>query len=108
MDWKQWFKRLDRLKYPLIVLAFGLVLMLLPSGSRDVQAEDSPNLAELLAATEGVGRVYAAVSEHGAVIVCEGAEKARVKLDILQAVASYTGLGADRITVLKMTDQKGR
>jgi len=108
MDLSQWLKRLERYKYPLIVLAIGLVLLLWPSGKSAPQAEADPNLAQLLAATEGVGRVYAAVSDHGAVIVCEGAEKARVRMDILQAVSSYTGLGADRITVLKMTDQKGR
>lgn len=38
----------------------------------------------------------------GAVIVCEGADSARVKMDILQAVAQFTGLGTDKISVLKL------
>ena len=38
----------------------------------------------------------------GAIIVCQGADSATVRLAIVQAVASVTGLGADRITVLKM------
>lgn len=38
----------------------------------------------------------------GAVIVCEGAERAAVRLNIIEAVSKVTGLGADRISVLKM------
>ena len=39
---------------------------------------------------------------RGAVVIAEGAENARVKLALVRAVSSATGLGADRITVLKM------
>lgn len=39
---------------------------------------------------------------RGAVIVCQGADQAQVKLALVQAVASVTGLGADQITVVKM------
>lgn len=38
----------------------------------------------------------------GAVVVCEGADKPSVKLAIVDAVSKVTGLGADRISVLKM------
>lgn len=38
----------------------------------------------------------------GAVIVCQGAEDPTVRLAIVDAVAKATGLGADRISVLKM------
>ena len=38
----------------------------------------------------------------GAVIVCQGADSPAVRLAIVEAVASATGLTADRITVLKM------
>lgn len=38
----------------------------------------------------------------GAVVVCEGADSATVRLAIMQAVAKATGLGADQICVLKM------
>ena len=38
----------------------------------------------------------------GAVIVCEGADTAGVRLAVMEAVKSVTGLGADHITVLKM------
>ena len=39
---------------------------------------------------------------QGAVILCQGADSAQVRLSILQAVASATGLSTDKITVLKM------
>lgn len=39
---------------------------------------------------------------RGAVIVCQGAEDPQVKLAIVEAVGKATGLGADRISVLKM------
>lgn len=38
----------------------------------------------------------------GAVIVCQGADSAAVRLAIVEAVASATGLGTDHISVLKM------
>lgn len=38
----------------------------------------------------------------GAVIVCQGAENAAVRLAVVEAVCRATGLGADKISVLKM------
>jgi stage III sporulation protein AG len=38
----------------------------------------------------------------GAVVVCQGADRASVRLAIVEAVANATGLGADKISVLKM------
>lgn len=38
----------------------------------------------------------------GAVVVCQGGGDSAVRLAIVEAVASATGLGADKITVLKM------
>lgn len=39
---------------------------------------------------------------RGAVIVCQGADRADIRLAIVQAVSNVTGLGADKISVLKM------
>lgn len=39
---------------------------------------------------------------RGAVIVCQGADDARVRLAIVEAVKSVTGLSSDHIAVLKM------
>ena len=38
----------------------------------------------------------------GAIVVCEGADDANVKLAVLEAVARATGLRSDKISVLKM------
>lgn len=38
----------------------------------------------------------------GAVVICQGADKPAVRLAIVDAVSKATGLGADRISVLKM------
>lgn len=38
----------------------------------------------------------------GAVILCQGADRASVKLAVIDAVSKFTGLGADKISVLKM------
>lgn len=39
---------------------------------------------------------------RGAVVVCQGADSAGVRLDVVDAVKSVTGLSSDCITVLKM------
>lgn len=38
----------------------------------------------------------------GAVVVCQGGDDPKVKLAIVEAVCCATGLGADRISVIKM------
>ena len=38
----------------------------------------------------------------GALIVCQGADDATVRLAISEAVSSLTGLGMDKITIVKM------
>lgn len=39
---------------------------------------------------------------QGAIILCQGADNAGVRLALVEAVKSVTGLTADRITILKM------
>lgn len=39
---------------------------------------------------------------QGAVVLCQGADKAQVRLSMVEAVMSATGLSSDKITVLKM------
>ena len=42
---------------------------------------------------------------QGAVVACQGADSAQVRLEIVRAVASLTGLGSDKITVIKLKDK---
>jgi stage III sporulation protein AG len=39
---------------------------------------------------------------QGALVVCEGADSATVRLEIIRAVAGLTGLSTDKIVVAKM------
>jgi stage III sporulation protein AG len=39
---------------------------------------------------------------RGAIIVCQGADNMQVRLNIMEAVSRITGLGMDKISVLKM------
>lgn len=51
---------------------------------------------------QGMIRTVTPPTYLGAVIVCQGAQHDSVKLAVVQAVASLTGIGTDRIIVLKM------
>ena len=104
IDTKAILKKLDAIKYPLLILAFGVFLMLLPSGRALDPTEEEMNTAleRGLSCSDGVGEVRILISETGVIVACEGAENPKVKLDILHAIGSYTGFGSERITILKM------
>lgn len=113
-------KKLAANKYVLIVLLLGLVLLLLPNSSEKKSAAQAEYTADALEATgvsleteggkleallsqiQGVGRAEVLLSKNGAVVVCDGADLATVRLDVTDAVMSYTGLGSDKISVMKM------
>lgn len=101
----------------LLVMALGLALLLFPgsSPSRGEQPEadalsstglslerEGEKLSVLLSSTQGVGRAKVLLSHSGAVILCDGANSAGVRLAVTNAVSSYTGLGCDKIQVIKM------
>ncbi len=106
---EQMMERLGRWKYVLLVAAAGLVLLLWPSGGDrpdDTAAEvtEEARLEELLSAMEGVGRAQVLLSEKGAAVVCQGADSPSVRLEITRALGCYTGLGADKIVIIKMNE----
>lgn len=143
-------------KYVLIILLAGLILLLLPTGSRakadTVQAQtaaaqtqsqtieaEEQRLTQLLQQIRGAGQVQVLLSYRcsaerelatddageptiisagggaqaavelktvspqylGAVVVCDGADSPQVQLTVTQAVAQFTGLSTDRISVLQ-------
>lgn len=99
-------EKLKQYKFPLLILAVGLILLTAPFGSGRTEAVgEEEKLREALSLAEGVGESEVLISEHGVLVVCEGGDSACVKLDILRAVGSYTGFGSDRITILKMLDR---
>lgn len=96
---------LDKFKYPLLILALGVILMLLPtSAQKDTPADGEERIQQMLSSVEGVGEAQVIISDTGVVVVCRGAENAAVRLDIIKAIGSYTGFGSDRITILKLAD----
>ncbi len=102
MKLEEILKKLDQIKIPLLVLAVGLLLLLMPSGSKkEAETDSDSDLQSILSSARGVGQAQVLISDNGVVIVCDGADDAGVKLDILRAVSSYTGFGSDKITILK-------
>ena len=58
----------------------------------------------LVDGTEGDGTVVVRTvypTYRGALVVCQGGDRAEVKLAVTEAVAALTGLSADRVTVAK-------
>lgn len=53
-------------------------------------------------AQHGLVQQTVAQEYRGAIVVCQGADDPNVRLAIVEAVANATGLGSDRISVLKM------
>lgn len=51
---------------------------------------------------QGLIQQVQAPEYRGAIVVCQGADNDTVRLAIVEAVSDVTGLGADRISVLKM------
>ncbi len=62
---------------------------------------------ELVTLSESGGQVPVPLRSHapvyrGAVVVCEGGDRAAVKLAVTQVIQSLTGISADRIVISKM------
>ena len=112
---------LEKNKVFLLILLLGAALLILPGREGAVQRgpgekaqfdDDEEKLCAVLEQIEGCGRVYVLLRQEregdgGAVVVCDGAESASVTLEIVRAVSAYTGLGSNRIIVLKMETQGG-
>lgn len=110
------FRFLEKNKAALLVLVLGLLLLFLPEGEGSGQRfpgdeaqfdTEEEKLCAVLEQIEGCGRVYVLLRQEregigGAVVVCDGADSAAVSLEIVKAVAAYTGLGSNKIIVLKM------
>lgn len=99
----------------IFLLVAGLLLLLWPKSSgigsaeknEDVFTNEEKRLCAVLSKIDGVGNVYALLSEEpnrrgeytGAVVVCSGAGSPDTRLRVIQAVSAFTGLGSNRIIV---------
>ncbi|MBE6971027.1 MAG: stage III sporulation protein AG [Ruminococcaceae bacterium] len=92
------------------------VMLTLKSGARLYLAEDTEESAEenavqrrkeTVIVSKGSGYEDVVVTQQiyplyqGAVVVCQGGDKAAVRLAITEAVAALTGLSSDKISVVK-------
>lgn len=95
---------LEKYKYPIIMLTVAGALLLFPTGTeaRSPASDEQLCFQDILSSTQGVGRALVLISENGVVVSCDGASNAKVRLDIIRAVSSYTGFSSDKITILKM------
>ena len=103
---KRFLDTVERFKFPILILALGIVLMLIPSGTKNTDRNSCCELGDALSLTQGVGEAYVLISENGVVVVCDGAQDAKIRMEITEAVKAYTGFGADRITILKRDGTK--
>ncbi len=120
-------KALSKNRYVLLILCVGLGLLLLPRRA-DGTGEAAPQsaasgmpmaasgipldtectrISALLRTVRGVGDAEVLLSAQGCVVICEGADSAAVRLDVTNAVAAHTGLGSDKICVMKMMKISG-
>lgn len=101
---------ISKYKYPMLALILGLAIMLFPSSSGAKEAEsqgDEQRLESVLEQCEGVGSARALLSENGAVVVCDGADNAAVRLCVVKAVEAFTGFSSDKIQVIKTAPNIG-
>jgi len=95
-----------------LFFALGVLLIVLGSGIEKKPSAEwglEEELCEMCSATEGVGeaRVMISYGEDGEVyavaVLCEGAENPEVRARIIKLVGSLYGIGANRISVLKIS-----
>lgn len=70
--------------------------------SGDSLREDTVLITDASRTEQGLVKQVLPPRYQGAVIVCQGGDRASVRLDIVDAVSAVTGLTSDKITVLKM------
>ena len=72
----------------------------------DVSADDIRRETVLITTSDreetGLIRQVNPPQYQGAIVLCQGADNAKIRLSIVEAVMSVTGLTSDNITVLKM------
>lgn len=99
--------RLERILSRIAGAGEVVVVLTESQGEEFVYQTDSDGADTVLITDEnrneqGLVRTRKPPSYRGAVIVCSGADSAVVRLAVVEAVANATGLGTDKITVLKM------
>ena len=71
-------------------------------GSQNSTRADTVIVSDSARAESGLVQQILPPSYMGAIILCQGADSASVRLSLIEAVSNATGLSSDRISVLKM------
>ena len=86
----------------------SVMLSLHSSTTTIYQTDDSDNRQDTVIVTDdnrsqnGLVQQMIYPKYRGAIIICQGADNVQVRLNIMEAVSRITGLGMDKISVLKM------
>lgn len=100
-------------KYLLVAL-LGVALLLLCraelTAQKPEQSEDEM-ISEMCALVDGVGNCRVMISREeervvAVTVLCEGADSVAVRARITDMLSSFFGIGANRISVLKIADKK--
>lgn len=70
--------------------------------SQNSSRADTVIVSDSARAESGLVQQILPPSYMGAIILCQGADSASVRLSLIEAVSNATGLSSDRISVLKM------
>lgn len=91
----------------MLTLKSGSQLQLAEDTEESQSSDESESRRETVTIRRGSNEEEVVITHQmypayqGAVVVCQGADKAAVRLAITEAVAALTGLSSDRITVVK-------
>lgn len=92
----------------LLSIASGEEILYQTNYEETSDADSTKKRSEVITVTDsernqnGLIRQRIAPSYQGAIIICQGADDPVVRLSIVDAVSKLTGLGANKISVLKM------
>ena len=102
----------------IIILCLGLVLILLGAKGDRVDEKEEDGLEERIAAAcsdvEGVGEcsvyVYYSAKDsyksaeevESVIVICQGGDSAEVRLKLTEMLASFFGIGSNRVRIEKM------
>ncbi len=91
----------------MLTLKSGSQLYLAEDTEESVDSEEKSRQQETVTLNRGSGYEDVVITQQmypvyqGAVVVCQGGDKAAVRLAVTEAVAALTGLSSDKISVVK-------
>lgn len=92
----------------LLTLATGTSYQYQTDVQTHTKQEETEVQKETVLASDGAGKQSPIAvrttypTYQGALVLCQGADSAAVRLDVIDAVSDLTGLGSDKISVIKM------